>query len=55
MAAWDVNDWDYAGDVDDSLIVDGIAMRNSRVVLWRMPSLQEAKDATSELNDALKK
>lgn len=53
--AWDVNDWDFAGDVDDGLIVDRIDAGNLRVVFGPVPSLQEAKDATSELKDALEK
>lgn len=54
-AAWDVDDWDFAGDVDDGLIVDRIYAGNPRVVFGAVPSLQEAKDATSELKDALEK
>lgn len=53
--AWDVNDWDFAGDVDDGLIMDRIDAGNLRVVFGSVPSLQEAKDATSELKDALEK
>ena len=55
MAAWDVNDWDFASNVDDGLIVDRIDAGNPMVVFGPVQSLQEAKDATSELKDALKK
>ena len=52
---WDVHDWDVASDVDDGLIVDRSSAGNPMVVFGPMPCLQEVKDATSELNDALKK
>ena len=54
-AAWDVNGWDFAGDVDDDLIVDRIDAGNPMVVFGPVPSLQETNNATSELKDALKK
>ena len=38
-AAWDVDDWDFADDVDDSLIVDRIDAGNPRVVFGPVPSL----------------
>ena len=41
--------------MDDGLIMDRIDAGNPRVVFGSVPSLQEAKDATSELKDALKK
>ena len=52
---WNIDDWDFAGDVDDGLIVDRIDTGNPMVVFEPMPSLQETKDATSELEDLLKK
>ena len=54
MAAWDVDDWDFTGDIDDGLIVNRIDVGNPRVVFGPVLSLQEAKDATSEMKDALK-
>jgi len=54
-AAWGIDDWDFAGDVDDGLIADRIDAGKPRVVFGPAPSLQEAKDATSELKDALEK
>ena len=51
-AGWDIDDWDFAGDVDDGLIVDRIDAENPRVVFGPVLSLQEA---TFELKDALKK
>ena len=53
-AAWDVDDWDFIGDIDDGLIVDRIVTGNPRVVFGPVLSLQEAKDVTSELKDVLK-
>ena len=38
-AAWDVEDWDFAGDVDDGLIMDQIDTENPRVVFGLVPSL----------------
>ena len=55
MAACDVDDWDFAGDVDVGLMMDRIDAGNSKVVFGLVSSLQEAKDATFELKDALKK
>ena len=52
--AWDVDDWDFTSDVDDGLIIDRIYAENPRVVFGPVLSLQEAKDPTFELNDALK-
>ena len=54
-AAWDDDDWVFAEKMVDSLIVDRIDAGNIRVVFGPVPSLQEVKDATSELKDALKK
>ena len=54
-AAWDVDGWNFTGDVDDGLIVDRIDAGNLRMVFGPVSSLQEAKDAISELKDALKK
>ena len=54
-AAWDIDHWEFAGDVDGGLIVDRIGVGNPMVVFGPMPSLPEANDAISELKDALKK
>ena len=54
-AAWDVDGWDFAGDVDDGLSMDRIDAENPRMVFGPVPSVQEAKDATSKLKDTLKK
>ena len=54
-AVWDVDDWDFAGDIANGLIVDRIDAGNPRVMFGPVLSLQGAKDATSELNDTLKK
>ena len=54
-AAWDVDGWDFAGDVDDGLIMDRLDAKNPMVVFGPVSSLQEAKDTTSELKDAPKK
>ena len=54
-AAWGVDNWDFADDVDGGLIVDRIGVGNPMVVFGPMPSLPEANDAISELKDALKK
>ena len=53
--AWDVDYWDFTGVVDDSLIMDRIDAENPRVVFGSVPSLQGAKDDTSELKDARRK
>ena len=52
---WAVDDWDFASDVDDGLIVDRIDTENPSVVFGLVPSFQETNNATSELKDALKK
>ena len=52
-ASWDVDDLDFSCDVNDGLIVDRIDVENLRMVFGPVPSLQEAKDATSERKDAL--
>ena len=54
-AAWDFDNWDFAGDMDDGFIMDRIDTGNPMVLFGPVPSLQEARDATSELKDALKK
>ncbi|KAF9672921.1 hypothetical protein SADUNF_Sadunf11G0094600 [Salix dunnii] len=47
MPAWEVDEWELAGGVEEEMV---------RVVFWGAPpSLQEAKAATCELKDALRK
>ena len=54
-AAWDVDDWDFAGDMNDGLIVDRIDTENLRVVFGSVLSFQKTKGATSELKGVFKK
>lgn len=52
---WEVDDWEFAGGSDDDLIVDRIEPAKPRTVFGPPPTLEEAQEATSELEDALEK
>uniref|UniRef100_A0A5B6YXP2 Uncharacterized protein n=1 Tax=Davidia involucrata TaxID=16924 RepID=A0A5B6YXP2_DAVIN len=51
--SWEINDWEFAGGEEDLFIESGEPM--PRLVFGGLPTLQEAKDATSELKDVLEK
>lgn len=52
--AWELDDWEFAGGVEEETLVEhGEPM--ARLVFGGPPSLQEAKEATTELKDALEK
>lgn len=52
---WEIDDWEFAGSSDDDLIVDRTRPVKPRMVFGPVPTLEEAKEATSELKDALEK
>ncbi|XP_065862224.1 uncharacterized protein [Euphorbia lathyris] len=51
--AWELDDWEFAGLEEEHLLESREPM--PRVVFGPVPSLQEAKEATSDLKDALEK
>ncbi|KAA8526905.1 hypothetical protein F0562_008866 [Nyssa sinensis] len=51
--SWEIDDWEFAGGEDDLLMEYGEPM--PRLVFGSVPTLQEAKEATSELKDAIVK
>ncbi|XP_022880140.1 uncharacterized protein LOC111397436 isoform X1 [Olea europaea var. sylvestris] len=50
---WELDDWEFAGGEEDLMVTAGESL--PRVVFGGVPSLQEAKEATSQLSDALEK
>ncbi|KAJ4976220.1 hypothetical protein NE237_001326 [Protea cynaroides] len=48
---WDIDDWEFAG-IEEDLLVDSTTPM-PRVVFGAVPTLEEAKEATCELKDAL--
>lgn len=50
---WELDDWEFAGREEDLMVTAGESL--PRVVFGGVPSLEEAKEATSELSDALEK
>ncbi|XP_058208462.1 uncharacterized protein LOC131321597 [Rhododendron vialii] len=50
---WELDDWEFAGGAEDNLKSCGEPM--PRLVFGGAPTLQEAKEATEELKDALEK
>ncbi|KAL2483658.1 hypothetical protein Fot_45102 [Forsythia ovata] len=50
---WELDDWEFAGREDDLMVSPGDPM--PRVVFGGPPTLQEAKEATSELTEAVEK
>ncbi|XP_043718956.1 uncharacterized protein LOC122666909 [Telopea speciosissima] len=48
---WEIDDWEFAGDEGD-LLLDSTAPM-PRVVFGEVPTLEEAKEATCDLKDAL--
>lgn len=50
-ASWELDDWEFAGFEEEVTVGAGEPL--SRVVFGGVPSLQEAKEATAELKDAL--
>ena len=55
-SVWEVDDWQFAGGSDDDdLIDDRSEPPMPRMVFGPAPTLEEAKEATSELKDALEK
>lgn len=51
-ASWDMDDWDFAGDEE---LVMNAGEPMPRMVFDAVPSFQEAKEATTELKDAIDK
>ncbi|GAB4846243.1 hypothetical protein Ancab_025242 [Ancistrocladus abbreviatus] len=51
---WEVDDWELAGG-EEEFVVDKVDSTAPRLVFGPAPSLEEAKEATSELKDALDK
>lgn len=52
--AWEIDDWEFAG-AEDELVVDRIDSGKPRLVFGPVPTIEETKEATSELKDALDK
>ncbi|KAK6934367.1 hypothetical protein RJ641_034522 [Dillenia turbinata] len=52
--SWEVDDWDFVNGEEDPMILE-TADSMPRLVFGRVPSLEEAKEATFELKDALEK
>lgn len=53
VACWDIDEWEFAGGEEDSLAVSSEGL--PRLVFGGTPSIEEAKEATSELKDVLEK
>ncbi|XP_010267849.1 PREDICTED: uncharacterized protein LOC104604963 [Nelumbo nucifera] len=51
--SWEIDDWEFAGD-DEELLLDSMNPM-PRIVFGGVPTLEEAKEATSDLKDALEK
>ncbi|KAH0460450.1 hypothetical protein IEQ34_011113 [Dendrobium chrysotoxum] len=49
---WEFDEWELAGDKEQSLSADDVA---PRLVFGPVPTLEEAKEATADLKDALEK
>lgn len=50
--AWEIDDWEFAGS-EDEFVVDRNVSGNPRLVFGPVPTIEEAKEATFELKDAL--
>ncbi|XP_021716503.1 uncharacterized protein LOC110684355 [Chenopodium quinoa] len=50
--AWEIDDWEFAG-VEDEFVVDRVDSGQPRLVFGPVPTIEETKEATSELKDAL--
>lgn len=53
VACWDIDEWEFAGGEEDLLAVSSEEL--PRLVFGGTPSIEEAKEATSELKDVLEK
>ncbi|KAK9268636.1 hypothetical protein L1049_000393 [Liquidambar formosana] len=51
--SWEIDEWEFAGGEEELVLDSGESM--ARVVFGGVPTLEEAKSATSELKDALEK
>ncbi|XP_021725980.1 uncharacterized protein LOC110693165 [Chenopodium quinoa] len=49
---WEIDDWEFAGG-EDEFVVDRVDSGQPRLVFGPVPTIEETKEATSELKDAL--
>ncbi|OVA15366.1 hypothetical protein BVC80_1555g11 [Macleaya cordata] len=52
---WELDDWEFAGDEEEEFLLDSIHHSMPRVVFGGVPTYEEAKEATSDLKEALEK
>lgn len=50
---WELDEWEFAGGEEEAIVDSGESM--ARVVFGGVPTINEAKEATSELKDALER
>ncbi|CAO2835998.1 unnamed protein product [Amaranthus hypochondriacus] len=53
-ASWEFDEWEFAGS-EDEFVIDKVNSGNPRLVFGPVPTIEETKQATSELKDALDK
>ncbi|KAL2943923.1 Photosystem I assembly protein Ycf3 [Bienertia sinuspersici] len=52
---WEIDDWEFAGSENDEFVVDKNNSAKPRLVFGPVPTIEETKEATIELKDALDK
>ncbi|KAK8542704.1 hypothetical protein V6N13_136740 [Hibiscus sabdariffa] len=58
MASWEmIDDWEFAGGIEEEVptAISGVGKPMARVLFGGVPTLEEAKEATTDLKDALDK